>query len=217
MKNKNIYIAIVVLIFIAEIIGCKIYIKNHPIIKNKIVYAPVKQIVYKTKKGVIINITYKNLAQDLIINYNFLSKNQQVQILNAIKKASEKYNINPLVIYSLISVESSFRFYIQSPKRLVVGSDGKKHYDRAVGLCSIIFSIWGNSLRKAKILSTKTELYQIEPNIMAGSYILKVLRDRYKGDMIKALEAYFGKSNYAKVYQRKIRTKIGSLIEKEIL
>jgi len=217
MKNKNIYIAIVAIIFIAELIGCKTYMKNHPIVKNKIVYTPVKQIVYKNKKGVIIDITYENLAQDLVINYSFLSKNQQVQILSAIKKASEKYNINPLVIYSLISVESSFRFYIQSPKRLVVGSDGKKHYDRAVGLCSIIFSIWGNSLRKAKILSTKTELYQIEPNIMAGSYILKVLRDRYKGDMIKALEAYFGKSNYAKVYQRKIRTKIGSLIEKEIL
>jgi len=81
----------------------------------------------------------------------------------------------------------------------------------------VIFSIWGDSLKKSKILSTKTELYEIEPNIMAGSYILKVLRDRYKGDMIKALESYFGKSSYAKIYQHKIRTKIGSLIEKEIL
>jgi len=185
--------------------------------KIKTVKQIVTKTVYKNKKGVILNITYKNLAQDLVSNYNFLSKNQQVQILSAIKKASEKYNINPLVIYSLISVESSFRFYIQSPKRLVVGSDGKKHYDRAIGLCSIIFSIWGDSLKKAKILSTKSELYEIEPNIIAGSCILKVLRDRYKGDMIKALEAYFGKSNYAKIYQHKIRAKIGSLIEKEIL
>jgi len=217
MKNKSTYIAIVVLIFIAEIIACKMYIKKHPIIKNKIVYTPIKKIVYKSKKGVILNITYSNLAQDLIANYNFLSKNQQVQILQAIKKASEKYSINPLVIYSLISVESSFRFWIKSPTRLVNGYDGKKHYDRAVGLCSIIFSIWGNNLRKAKILTTKTELYQIEPNIMAGSFILKTLIKRNKGNIIKGLEAYFGKSAYAKIYQHKIRAKIGSLFEKELM
>ena len=215
MKNKYFWIAIISIIFIAEFIGCHRYLKTHPIIKNKIVYTPV--IEYKNKKGVIFNITYKTLAKDLATNYSFLSKNQQVQILNAIKKSSKKYNINPLVIYSLISVESSYMFWVQSPRRLVVNSSGKKQYDRAVGLCSICYSIWGEKLKKAKILSTKSELYEIEPNIMAGSYILKVLKKRYKGNTIKALEAYFGKSNYAKVYQRKIIAKIGSLIEKEIL
>jgi len=217
MKDKNIYAVIVVIIFIAEIIGCKTYMKNHPIIKNKIVYTPVKQIVYKNKKGVIIDITYKNLAQDLVSNYNFLSKNQQVQILQAIKKASEKYNINPLVIYSLISVESSFRFWIKSPTRLVKGYDGKRRYDNAQGLMSVVPSIWMKNLRKNKIVFKASELYQIEPNIMAGSFILKTLIKRNKGNSIRGLEAYFGKSAYAKIYQHKIRAKIGSLFEKEIL
>jgi len=215
VKNKYFWIILIVIIFIVEFIGCKNYVKNHPVIKNKLVYTPV--IEYKNKKGIILDITYKTLAKDLVNNYNFLSKNQQVQILSAIKIASKKYNISPLVIYSLISVESSFRFWIKSQRRLIVGSDSKKHYDRAVGLCSICYSIWGEKLKKAKILSTKSELYEIEPNIMAGSYILKVLKKRYKGNTIKALESYFGKSAYAKVYQHKIRNKIGSLIEKEIL
>jgi len=38
MKDRNIYMVIAALIFIAEIIGCKTYIKNHPIIKNKILH-----------------------------------------------------------------------------------------------------------------------------------------------------------------------------------
>ena len=193
------------------------YNSHKPIIKTKTVKCIVPKVVYRNKQGIILDITYNTLAKDLVNNYGFLSKNQQVQILNAIKKASKVYNINPLIIYSLISVESSFRFYIQSPKRLILNSEGKKQYDRAIGLCSIIYSIWGKQLKKAKILSTKTELYEIEPNIISGSYIIKVLKDRYKGNTIKALEAYFGKSNYAKIYQKKIRAKIGSLIEKEML
>ena len=214
MKNRYFWAILIAIIFIAEFISCKNYMKHHPIIKNKLVYTPVVE--YKNKKGVIVDITYQTLANDLKVNYSFLSKNQQEQILNAVKQASVKYSINPLVIYSLISVESSFRFWVVSPRRLVVGSDKRKHYDNAIGLMSIVYSIWGNKLKKAHILTTKTELYQIEPNIKAGSYILKILIDRNKGNIIKALESYFGKSNYARIYQHKIRVKIGSLLEKQI-
>ena len=219
-NNKPIILGVISLLFSFYSLYCVINIitkQNKQIVKTKTIKCIVPKIVYRNKQGVILNITYKTLAKDLATNYNFLSKNQQVQILNAIKKANKIYGINPLVIYSLISIESSFRFYTQSPKRLVINSDGKKQYDKAIGLCSIIYSIWGKQLKKVKILSTKTELYDIEPNIMAGSYILKVLQDRNKGNTIKALESYFGKSNYAKIYQKKIKAKIGSLIEKEIL
>ncbi len=215
---KDIIIFICILIFLGIMVGHALTKhSSKPTVKIKVIKCFVPKVVYRNKKGVILNITYKTLAKDLATNYNFLSKNQQIQILNAIKKANKIYGINPLVIYSLISIESSFRFYTQSPKRLVINSDGKKQYDKAIGLCSIIYSIWGKQLKKVKILSTKTELYDIESNILAGSYILRVLKDRNKGNIIKALEAYFGKSNYAKIYQKKIRAKIGYLVEKEIL
>jgi len=220
-KFKNfklpLYIAILASIFV---LGYSVAYYNTKVLVKTIkvpVKVPVKQVIYKTKKGVILNITYENLAQDLITNYNFLSKTQQVQILSAIKKASEKYSINPLVIYSLISVESSFRFWIKSPTRLVKGYDGKRHYDNARGLMSIMPSIWMESLRKNNVITKASALYQIQPNIMAGSFILKELIKKNNGNAIKALEAYFGKSAYAKIYQHKIRAKIGSLFEKEIL
>jgi len=215
MLNKfklPLYIMILVGFFV---LGYNIAYNTKVLVKT--IKVPVKQIVYKNKKGVIINITYENLTQDLASNYNFLSKNQQKQIIAAIKKASRKYNINPLIIYSLIATESSFRFWIKSPTRLVMGYDGKRHYDNARGLMSIIPSIWMKSLRKNNVISKASALYQIQPNIMAGSFILKELVKKNKGNAIKALEAYFGKSAYAKVYQHKIRAKIGSLIEKRIL
>lgn len=187
-----------------------------PIVKTKIIKRIVPKIVYKTKDS-IVSLSYNDLAKDLETNYSFLSESQQKQILNAIKQSSKIYNVNPLVLYALIATESSFRFWIKSPRRLIVGSDGKKHYDNARGLMSIMPKIWFKELQKKKILSKPSELYQIEPNIKAGSYILKVLIDRNKDNVIKALESYFGKSNYAKIYQHKIRAKIGSLIEKEIL
>ena len=216
MTKKQFFITLIFMISLSYFLGFNSYkITHKPIVKT--VKCIVPKVVYKTKQGVILDITYETLAKDIVTNYSFLSKNQQVQILSAIKKASKTYNINPLVLYSLISVESSFRFWIKSPRRLVVGSDGKKHYDNARGLMSIMPTIWLKELKTHKIISVASELYEIEPNIMAGSYILKVLRDRNKGNTIKALEAYFGKSNYAKTYQRKIRAKIGSLIEKEIL
>ena len=209
MKNRYFWAILIVIIFRAEFINCKNYMKHHPIIKNKLVYTPV--IEYKNKKGVIVDITYQTLANDLKVNYSFLSKSQQEQILNAVKQASVKYSINPLVIYSLISVESSFRFWVVSPRRLVVGSDKKKHYDNAIGLMSVIWSIHGKSLIKNKIITKKSELREIQGNIKAGSFILTSMIKKYKG-LDNALRHYFGISPYAKIYLKKIQQKVGSLV-----
>ena len=187
-----------------------------PIVKTKTVKCIVPKVIYKNKKGIILNITYDTLRNDLKNHYGFLTDNQINTILKAIKQASVKYKINPLLIYSLISVESSFRFWIESPRRLVIGSDARKHYDNARGLMSIMPSIWLKELRANKVIKKTSQLYQISPNIMSGTYILSTLIKRYKGNAIKALESYFGKSNYAKIYQHKIRSKIGSLLEKQI-
>jgi len=171
-----------------------------------------EKLVIKKQAGVLQSILQVDLKNDLAKNYKYLSPIQQEEILSAILKSSKEFKINPLVVYSLASIESDFRFWIVSSERTVVGSDGKKHRDRAIGTTSVIYSIWGKLLNENNIISTKTELYQITPNIRAGAFILATLRDRYKGDINKALKSYFGKSNYAKVYLRKIQRKVGQLV-----
>lgn len=188
MKNKIVLVAYVLVI--SALIGSITYIdkiKNQPpevITKTRIV----TKTIVKEPKGVLLSVVLKDLQKDLQTNYSFLSQNQQQEILSAIIESSNRFKINPLIIYSLVSVESSFRFYIRSPERFVVGSDGKKHKDRAIGLTSIIYSIWNKSLKENNIILTKTELYQIKPNILAGTFILSVLKKRYKGDIDKALK-----------------------------
>ena len=217
MKTNISIITNIIIIF--ALVSSVIYIdkiRNQPpevVTKTRIVTKTIEV----QPKGVLLSVVLKDLQKDLQTNYSFLSHNQQLEILSSIIESSNRFKINPIIVYSLVSVESSFRFYIRSPERLVVGSDGKKHKDRAIGLTSIIYSIWGKALKENNIISTKTELYQIKPNILAGTFILSVLKKRYKGDIDKALKAYFGlNSKYASTYLRKIKNKFGSLAYNKI-
>ncbi len=210
---------ILALIYTITILAGGMYIKflqsTKPVVLTK--YKTVTKTVVKEPQGVLLSVVLSDLQKDLQTNYSFLSQNQQQEILKAIIESSNRFKINPLVMYSLISVESSFRFWIVSAERTVTGSDGKKHKDRAIGLTSVIWNIWDKQLKENNIISTKTELYQITPNILSGTYILSVLRDRYKGNMDKAIRSYFGlNSKYSKIYLRKIKAKFGSLAYSKI-
>jgi len=206
-----------ILLFVTLLVG-GMYIQYLQTIPPKTVTKVVtkEKIVIKKPKGVLQSILQIDLRNDLAKHYSYLSSAQQDEILTAILQSSKEFKINPLVTYSLASVESDFRFWIVSSERIVVGSDGKKHRDRAIGTTSVIYSIWGKLLKDNNILTTKTELYQIAPNIRAGAFILATLKTRYKGDINKALKSYFGKSAYAKVYLRKIQRKVGSLVWSKI-
>ena len=214
---KKYRVAIIILLVVLGMSGIYInYLLKLPpkvITKTK----TLTKTVVKEPQGVLLSVVLSDLQKDLQTNYSFLSQNQQQEILKAIIESSNRFKINPLVMYSLISVESSFRFWIVSAERTVTGSDGKKHKDRAIGLTSVIWNIWDKQLKENNIISTKTELYQITPNILSGTYILSVLRDRYKGDMDKAIRSYFGlNSKYSQIYLRKIKAKFGSLAYSKI-
>ena len=218
MTKEKILVSSYVL-FLVTLLSCGMYIQYLRHVPPKVItkYKTVTKTIEVQPKGVLLSVVLKDLQKDLQTNYSFLSQNQQQEILSAIIESSNRFKINPLVVYSLISVESSFRFYIRSPERIVVGSDGKKHKDRAIGLTSIVYSIWNKPLKENNIISTKTELYQIKPNILAGTFILSVLKKRYKSDIDKALKAYFGlNSKYASTYLRKIKNKFGSLAYNKI-
>ena len=216
MSKEKILISSYIL-FLVTLLSCGMYIqylRHIPptiVTKNKIITKTIEV----QPKGVLLSVVLKDLQKDLQINYSFLSQNQQQEILNAVIESSNKFKINPLIVYSLISVESSFRWWITSPVRTVVGSDKKKHRVSAIGLMSVIWTIHGKALVENNIIQKESELREIKGNVRAGSFILADMIKRYKG-LNKGLQHYFGISPYAKVYLRKIKNKFGSLAYNKI-
>jgi len=215
MKTKTL---ITYILFTVVLAGSWSYIKYlqtlPPIIKT--VTKTVVKRVEVAPKGVLSTVVLDDLKNDLTSNYPALSINQKAEILTAILKSSKEFNISPLVIYALIATESSFRFYAISPTRTVTGSDGKAHKDNALGLMSIMWTIHNKSLIANNIISRRSELRQITPNIRAGTFILAKMIKQYKG-IDNALRHYFGISKYAKIYLRKIQRKVGSLAWNKII
>jgi len=168
------------------------------------------KIVYKEPKGNILSITMADLNDNLKTVYKHLSSKQRGIMLASIAKASDKYNISPIVIYGLISVESSFRTWI-THKQVTI--EGKK--DNGVGLGGIISIWWLDKLRKANIVETKSDLYNADNNIQAIGFILAEYKTMplIKGTydpITSALRRYFG-GNY-RTYSQKIKNQIGAII-----
>jgi len=162
--------------------------------------------------------TKNDLKKDMEENYSFLSKREQKIILSTILAQSKKYNINPLILYSLIYTESSMRPWIEHSK-ILIKIKGKKKYIRAVGLGGVVWEWWKTQLIKNKIAFTRADLFNPEINIKAIAYIYnnfytqKKLKKASTQDE-SAMIRYFG-GGY-KWYFVKIDKKIMSLIRKKI-
>jgi len=224
---KALYITTMIATIFAGIAGYYIYLQyNGLLYKERVVVK--EKIVTKTKiikqttntDGMIVCVSMGDIKNDLKKNYSFLSSKQRRLVIDTIDKSSKKYNVSPIIIYGLISVESSFRFWIKSKERKVTASTGKKVRDRAIGLGSIMYSIWGEKLKQNGILETKSDLYNIDNNIMGIAYILHELSEMplKKGThdkMTSAMRRYFG-GNY-KSYSTKIKDKIGTIMFSKLL
>jgi len=174
----------------------------------------VEKIVYKEPKGIISSITIQDLNNHLKNVYSHLSTKDRKRVLLSIGKASDKYKISPVVFYGLIAVESSFRPWITHHQVII---HGKK--DNGIGLGGVMPSWWLEKLRKAKIIETKSDLYNIENNIDSIGFILAEyktmpLMQGTNDSTTSALRRYFG-GNY-KSYTQKIRNQIGSIIFSKI-
>ena len=88
-----------------------------------------------------------------------ISDHQVYLILDAVKVASNKYNIAEEVILGLIDIESSFRHMALS-------------HCQAFGLMQINYSVWATTLRAEGIANHRIELAVPSINIMAGTYVL---------------------------------------------
>ena len=163
-----------------------------------------------TTPGQLVAITIDDLYNDLA-TYDHLSNAHRTAIITTIVEVSHKYDINPIIVYSLIHVESTFRWW------LIHGTDKDK--DRACGLGGIRYGIWGDQLKSEGIIETKSDLYLIEPNIRAIGYVynhnrqLELKSGSSHSDM-SALIRYFG-GNY-KEYFKRIDDKIISIFHSKL-
>ena len=163
------------------------------------------------KSFVMIN---RDLLEENLEVYTSLSKNNRKRILDTVLSESEKYNINPIILYSLLHVESTMRFWIQhTPVKITVNK--KTQTVQAVGLGGVVWEWWDKQLKDAKIAEVRSDLFNIETNIKASAFILNEFskREMLKGTKSKdesMLRRYFG-GNF-KSYSDKIDRKVMSIV-----
>jgi len=183
--------------------------------KERIVYK--EKIVYKTDKDVILNITRKTLEED-IKNYKDISNDSRKQIIESLFKYSKEYNINPIIIYSIIATESSFKFWIKHSQVTVKDAKGRMVQTRAIGLGGVIYEIWNDKLN---FIETKSDLYKIDKNIHAVFGIIKILKEKplmegTKTKIESAFLRYFGGGKKNTWYVRKVNAVLSNIIKKEL-
>ena len=166
------------------------------------------------RQSQLVQFTDFDLQKDINKMYPHLSTKVKETIVKTILDESKKYNINPLIIYSLIHTESSMRPWIEH-KRVLININGKKKYIQAVGLGGIVWEWWGKQLKEANIAEVRSDLFNPEVNIKAVVYVYNVFykkRTHKKADTQdeSAMIRYFG-GGY-KSYFNKIDKKVAQLI-----
>lgn len=162
---------------------------------------------------------HKDSIQMYINKAKGISKATKELIFNNVMANSKKYGISPLIVTSLISVESSFMFWIGHKQCSVTLDNGKKAKIRAVGLGGVVWEFWGSKLIQNGIAKTRSDLYKPEVNIEAICYILTELKKQplkkgAKTATESALLRYFG-GNY-QTYITRIAKKMFDIIKYDI-
>jgi len=150
------------------------------------------------------------LLEDLQRNYAETSMKTKLLILETILSESEKYGMNPLILYSIAYTESTFRHWLEHTETTVdIGS--KKVKIKAVGLMGITWENHKEFLQELNIAETRGDLFDPVVNIKASAAILDYYMglDKKAGAKTKtesALLRYFG-GNFP-AYVNKINNKI---------
>jgi len=109
-----------------------------------------------------------------------LKRMYPVQNKKAVEYYSQEYGLDPLLVYSVIKVESKFNPYATSPK----GAKGLMQITPSTGK-------YLSGLLGEKDFSEK-HLYEQETNIRYGCFYLSKLLKDFEGDLVLALAAYNG-------------------------
>jgi len=166
--------------------------------EKKLLTDKIKQMENNKYNNSLVEITKEELLKDLLKHYPETSLRHKKQILETILEESEKYKINPLILYSLCYVESSFRPWLEH-KETTIDMDGKKIKIKAVGLTGVVWEWWGKKLKEANIAETRGDLFDPIINIRAGAFVYNKLyhqpmhaKANYKDE--SALLRFFGGS-----------------------
>lgn len=164
------------------------------------------------------------LLNDMKERFQNISPKVSKVIVETVISESKKYNINPIILYSLGVVESSHRFWIEHDKVLISvkkenGSDTKKIHARAVGWGGVMWEYHHKMLRDKGIAQTRADLFYPDVNIKAAAAIYNMYfhMDKKSGaenQDVSAQRRYFG-GNY-KSYSDKINKQVVTLVNAEI-
>ena len=173
-----------------------------------------KEFNIMSTSGSIVYVGREDLLNDLTEHYPDVSTKTKIAILETILSESEKYNINPLILYSLVYVESSFRHWLEHDTA-TINKNGKQQKIKAVGLCGVVWEWWGDKLKGAGIAETRGDLFDPVTNIKAGAFVYNEMfhMDMHKSARYKdesALLRYFG-GDYISYVQR-IDAKIATFV-----
>ena len=163
-----------------------------------------------SSSGSIVYVGKEDLLNDLMTHYPDVSTKTKISILETILSESEKYNMNPLILYSIVYTESTFRHWLEHSEAIVdIGN--KKTKIRAVGLMGITWENHKDFLQELQIAETRGDLFTPEVNIRAGAAILNKymdmeLKSGAKTKTESALLRYFG-GNFP-TYVNRINNKI---------
>ena len=162
----------------------------------------------------LIQVSIDIMKNDLKVGYPDLSHKVKEVIVKTIIEEAHKYNINPLVLYAVCYVESSFRPWLEHETR-IIEVNNKNIKARAVGLMGIMWEHHREKLKAAGIAESRSDLFDAATNIRAGAFLLNEFYqlDSLKGSQYKdesALLRYFG-GNYP-IYVQRIEAKIVQLL-----
>lgn len=112
-----------------------------------------------------------------INNINNLNDNDYNMLAREVKKAARKYDVDPMLILSVITVESSF-------DKDAVSSRG------AIGLMQLMPSTAKHLCSEMGLSDSRCKVGDVRTNILIGTYYLSKLSSKYNNNMKHYLAAY---------------------------
>lgn len=227
-KNYKIIFSIVLVLVVSIFSYFKIselqFKVNDLFIEKSSIDANYGEIKEKLSSSSLVVVTKKTLDNDMATRFTTISPRVAKIIVDTVMEESKKYNINPMMLYSMGSVESSQRFWIEHDKvTITVPRDDKKGTKqittRAVGWGGVIWEHHHKLLKEKGIAYSRADLFYPDVNIRAAAAIFDMftkmpLKDGVKNKYISAQRRYFG-GNY-KEYSDRINLQVVALVNAEL-
>lgn len=137
------------------------------------------------------------------------------EVIGSILTESKRYGISPLLLFTIIFNESSFKRKTQH-KEVITKVNKRYRKVKALGLGGIIFEFWEKELLKYKIIKRRTDLLKTKNNIEAIAFILASFKN--KGyNLNESLKRYYGSLRYKRIISKKLNFLVSWGIKKGLI